>query len=133
MLTVGGDLVHQPRRRGDAVGRRLAVQRDRQQQVGGIDAEDDDRGPAVRDGAAAYLAQRGGYPDLILLLEGQDDGEPASELTRREDADQIPDVQGGELTGHRAGKWGEAWGKGGTDSRDPRGEKFSTRMPASSR
>ena len=96
----GGNGIQEPARRGDSVGRGVAVQGHGQQQLGVVDAERDDRGPAGRDGAAAYLAQRGGHPDLILPLQGQAGGQPAAELARREDAGQVPDVQAGELAGH---------------------------------
>ena len=53
--------------------------------------------PAGRDGAAAYLAERGGHPDLVLPFQGQAGGQPAAELAGGEDAGRIPDVEAGEL------------------------------------
>ena len=98
-VAVGGDLVHEPGGRGDAVGRGLAVHGHGQQQLGVVDAERDDRGPPGRDGAAAYLAQRGGHPDLVLPLQGQAGGQAAAELAGREDAGRVPDLEAGELAG----------------------------------
>ena len=85
-MAVGGDLVHEPGGRGNSLGWRFTIKRHGQQQLGVVDAEGDDRGPASRDRAAAYLAQGGGYPDLILPVQGQAGGQPAAELTRGEDA-----------------------------------------------
>ena len=113
-VAVGGDRVHQPGGRGDPVGRGLAVHGHGQQQLGLVDAERDDRGSPGNDGAAAYLAQRGGHPDLVLLLQGQDGGQAAAELARREDAGRVPDLEAGELAGLAV-------------------HGFSTRTPASSR
>ena len=101
-LTAGGHLVHQTAGGGDALGRRLTVERRGQQQVGVVDPERNHRGPAGRHRAAADFADRGGHPDLVLGVQGQAGGHPATELTRRVDAGQIPDVQPGEFADHAA-------------------------------
>src|SRR6185312_4076732 len=113
-LAVRVDLVHEPGRRGDPVGRELAVHGHGHHQLGPVDAERDDRGPPGRDRAAAYLAQRGGHPDLVLLLQGQDGGQAPAELARREDPGRVPDLEPRQLTVLAV-------------------HGFSTRTPASSR
>ena len=63
--------VHQPGGGGDALRRRLAVDRDGQHQVGRVGAERDDGGLPGGDGAPAHLAERGGDPDLVLAARGR--------------------------------------------------------------
>jgi hypothetical protein len=96
----GRRFVHQPGGRGDALGWRLPVEGHGQQKFGIVDAEGDDGRPADRDRAAAHLAEGGGHPDLILLFQGQASGQPATELTCREDAGQVPNVKAGKFAGH---------------------------------
>ena len=58
-----------------------------------VGPEHDDSGLPGGDRAAAYLAERGRDPDLILLLKGEPGGQLAAEPARGEDPGQVPDVQ----------------------------------------
>src|SRR5882757_4388690 len=52
------------------------------------------------DRAPAYLAERGGDPDLVPVVHAELRGQLAAEPARGEDTGQVPDVQAGEFVGH---------------------------------
>ena len=94
-LPVGHDSVHQASGRGDArpsgglpstvtVSTRLRHVR----------PERDDGGLPGGDRAAAYLAEGGGDPHLILPVEAEPGRQLAAEPARGEDSGQVPDVRG---------------------------------------
>ena len=70
------DPIHEPGGGGDPVGRGFAVEVTVTSSSVSLMPKVIDRGPAGRDGAAAYLAQRGRHPDLILAVQGQAGRQP---------------------------------------------------------
>src|SRR6185437_7289215 len=99
-LPVCRDGVHEAACRGDALLSRRAVDRDGQHEAGLVDSERDDGGLPEGDRAAADLAERGGHPDLVLVLEAEPGAQLAAEPPRGEHAGQVQDPQPGELVGH---------------------------------